>query len=234
MLIFIPPPPPPLPPSLPLCLPPFLPPSLPPSRFPYSCIFFSIVRSSVSYPTIRSSGKDKTPDGHASLLGATVSLRCKLDHNVPAPTDRQQVLKPSRGEGPPSSLRTELAKCLGNVKVKDVLANSNTCSNSDEKSTSGCSSDQLRLFSGTGAGRCSTEVCMEACVQSGSDGYASARDSRGGEYGAVLGVKRRELRGHPVLYLRVSYNIKYAHVRTSRHLSYSGVLFALTTTGLFS
>lgn len=51
---------------------------------------------------------------------------------------------------------------------------------------------------------------MEACVQSEREGCVLAHESSGREYAAVLGVKKRELQGHPVLYVRVSNNIKCA------------------------
>ena len=183
-------------------------PSLPLSRFPRSGIFFSRVLGSVSCPTIRSPGKDRTPDDHASLLGATVSLQCGQDYNVPAPVD--PPLCPPRGEGRSSPLRTDPTKILGNTSVKGGVPSSNSENNhkGDSKSTSDCSSGQFRLFSATGAEKCSTEVCMQACVQSESDGCASAHESRGGEYTAVLSVKERELRGHSVLYMRVSSTMK--------------------------
>lgn len=163
---------------------------------------------SVSHPVIRSPGTGRTPGDHASLLGATVSLQCGQAHSVSPPAD--PILNPPRDEGSPSLLRPEPAKFLGNANVRDVLDSHNTCSNHDGKSTSGCSSDQLRHLSGTGAQRCSTEVCMKACVQSESEGCVSTHESSTREYAAVLGVTKREFQGHPVLYIRVSPNLKYA------------------------
>ena len=68
---------------------------------------------------------------------------------------------------------------------------------------------------------------MQACVQSESDGCASAHESRGGEYTAVLSVKERELRGHSVLYMRVSSTMK------KKKIGIRIVLFTTTKKSLF-
>ena len=88
------------------------------------------------------------------------------------------------------------------------------CKGGEKPTPSDCSSDRFRVISGSDAKARSQEVRAEACVQAeGGDGCAfsssSAHDSRGREkYAAVLGVKRRKLRGHraghPVLHVRVS------------------------------